>query len=173
MLKFLPLFSLVSIVSIASLAGEINKIEMGDFRVEFQLAGKVKTTAEAKSKCAALDTAGSWRLPDGMEFWGTLMTGNGIFTKIPIVGESGSTYLAWAYGDGIPSDKADILISASDGHGTETHFLSLSETLADYNDVEIAKMHAKTQKTAKSVKMTLLKGIEVVCYRNLPTSETK
>ncbi len=161
-------FGLILIVSTsAALAGEVKRIDVGHFRVDYQVTGKVSSLVDAKKACADLGENGAWRLPGAGEFWATLMTGNSLFTTIPA--NSGDGYLGWVAGSDVPPSPAggtdDFVISVEDGRGTQTEFISISEILKNFSDENIAKVPADKRGTFQTIKRTLQAGVQVVCYK--------
>jgi hypothetical protein len=166
-------FCLVTVISTnLAFAGEVKRIDYGQFRVEYQIPGKAKSLKEAKKACTDLGENGAWRLPEGREFWATLMTGNSLFTTIPAT--SGDGYLGWVAGSDVPPTPQDgtddFVISVEDGRGTQTDFISISEVLKNFSDEKIAKVPADQRGRFQSIKRTLQEGVQVVCYKPIASN---
>lgn len=149
--------------------GAEKRIEFGNFRVEYQATGKAKSLKAARKACANLGDGRTWALPTATEFWATLMSAHAPFTTIPA--SNGSAYLGWVAGADVPSMPAgaadDFVISVEDGRGTQTDFISISETLKSFSDSKIATIPIAKRGVFLTIKRTLESGIQVVCFRSL------
>lgn len=165
------IFLLLIVSPLLSFAGEVKRIEIGDFRVEYQILGKVKSLDIAASACHALAEDQSWHLPSGVEFWATLMTGNSPFTTVPADPKNTrNSYLGWIAEADVPRHELglarDVFYSVTDGKGTGGEFVSILKAI-EILHVLAGPEEAEEAAFVEAIIRPLREGIQVVCYRTL------